>query len=271
MHTFSLQAASHSSTHGRAATEIDRRWLAFWLSMAMPGAGQAYGRHWSAVGWLAACGLLGVAAMQFADWPIRILWVLSSVVLSLTSGEHAKRLSEAQRWPRDRSKPTPSVAVAWHQPRGRSIGATIELRLPISPELLWRRVADLPSFLTIDPFHDRVTLAGGPPRVGMAMTLHHQIFGWALDRQSRLLRWDEGVGYSFSDLSSHCPGEWFPHVFHVDVEPIVDQNKLLVQATSRLRVRVVGKWTNGFIPVCLSRFWVLYVMREHARLLREYL
>jgi len=61
--------------------------------------------------------------------------------------------------------------------RGRSLQARIVLHTDLSVEELWTRVSDLTSFLTLDPFHDRVTLMRGKPAAGVDVVLSHRAFG----------------------------------------------------------------------------------------------
>jgi hypothetical protein len=91
--------------------------------------------------------------------------------------------------------------------------------------------------------------------------LEHAAFGFTSIRFGRLLRWDEGRGYAFSDLSARGPGRGFPHVFFVTVEPGEG-------ARTWLRVRVRGRWTARWLPAVLRQWWLRYVCAEHARLLR---
>ena len=40
-------------------------------------------------------------------------------------------------------------------------------------------------------------------------------------------------------------------------------------ARTRLTIDVRGKWTTPWVPMGLALAWLRYVMREHARRLRE--
>ena len=130
-----------------------------------------------------------------------------------------------------------------------------------SREQLWAQIRDLPRFLTIDPFHDQVTLMRDQPVVGVDLVLSHNAFGRRFLRFGKIIGWREGVGYTFSDLSARGPRVGFPHVFMVSIEPQDD--------VSRLTIRVRGRWTSRLIPVWLGRQWIRLVCREHARLLRK--
>ncbi len=74
-------------------------------------------------------------------------------------------------------------------------------------------------------------------------------------RQGRLLRWREGEGYSFSDLSMKRPGRRFPHVYIYKVMKVDAMN-------SRVRIAVRGKWTARVWPRAVVRLWLWWVMRH---------
>jgi hypothetical protein len=136
------------------------------------------------------------------------------------------------------------------------------LDVPRPAAEVWREISDLPRFLCIDPFHVRVVLYGPAPAAGVRMGLEHRAFGVALWRRGRLLRWEEGRGYAFSDLSLRGPERGFPHVFFLRIEEAEEGS------ASRVAIDVRGKWTATWLPVTLGQWWLRYVMREHARLLR---
>jgi hypothetical protein len=128
----------------------------------------------------------------------------------------------------------------------------------------WRRVSDLPAFLTIDPFHERVVLMRDAPAAGVDLVLWHNAFGRRFARFGRILSWREGCGYTFSDLSPRGPRHGFPHVFAVAVDPLPGRAE-----QSRLTIAVRGKWTSPLVPAAIGRWWIWLVCREHARLLRK--
>ena len=96
----------------------------------------------------------------------------------------------------------------------------IALTVTQSPERLWKQVRDLPRFLTIDPFHDQVTLMRDEPAEGVDLVLSHNAFGRRFLRFGRIVAWQEACGYTFSDLSARGPRTGFPHVFMVQIEPL---------------------------------------------------
>jgi hypothetical protein len=235
-----------------AAIPGDRdKWTAFLLSLVVPGAGQLWARRWSCLAWFAAAAALSVLPLP----PAGRVFVLT--VLGLCSAEHAKRGLEPAR----RSAPATTSRVSCGETRGTFVDLWIELDVPRPCGDVWRTVADLPRFLCIDPFHARVRVLGPRLEAGTALVLEHRAFGFTFLRFGRLLRWDEGRGYAFSDLSARGPGRGFPHAFFVTVEPGEG-------ARTRLRVRVRGRWTARWLPPALGQWWLRYVCAEHARLLR---
>ena len=76
----------------------DRRdvWIAFVLSVALPGAGQFWKRHWSGVAWLFAGALLIVFWALVRENVGRIwlpLQYASFLMLGILSGLHASRVA----------------------------------------------------------------------------------------------------------------------------------------------------------------------------------
>lgn len=234
------------------------RWAAFLLSLAVPGAGQLYARHWSCVAWFvplvalsAGPALLGPLGPTVAAG----LTFLAAALLGLASAEHAKRCLEP---------PAPGRGVPARidcaPGRGRMVRLLIELEVPRPLAEVWAVVADLPRFACVDPFHSRVVVLGDALRPGVQLALEHQAFGLTFWRFGRLLTWRPGHGYAFSDLSAHGRRHGFPHVFFVSVLPAAADRTCL-------RIDVRGKWTAP-VPLSVGRWWLLYVCQEHARLLR---
>lgn len=237
------------------------KWTAFLLSACVPGAGQLAARSWTCLAWFIAAGLLAAAIQQFPP----AAWLLppklaAGIALALLSAEHAKRLLE----PRSRAGQARVAAASCNfRRRGRLLDIEFAMEVARSQEDLWRLVGDLPRFLTIDPFHDRVTLMRDRPAVGVDLLLSHNAFGRRFLRFGRIVAWDEGSGYTFSDLSSRGSRVGFPHVFIVRLAPADDPRQ------TRLSVQVRGRWTSRLVPVWLGMLWVWLVCREHARLLRK--
>lgn len=239
------------------------KWTAFLLSACVPGAGQLAARSWTCLAWFAAAGLVAAAFARAGEIVDAGLWLIplqvgTGAALCLLSAEHAKRLLE-QRRPRKSGAIHSAVTCAGG--RGRNVEVAIALTVNRSPESLWNQVSDLPRFLTIDPFHDDVTLMRDQPAKGVDLVLSHNAFGRRFLRFGQILSWREGVGYTFSDLSARGPRVGFPHVFMVAIEPHPHR--------SRLTIRIRGRWTSRFVPVWIGRLWIWLVCREHARLLRK--
>jgi hypothetical protein len=239
------------------------KWTAFLLSACVPGAGQLAARSWTCLAWFALAGLVAAGFALAGQLAEGAAWLLplqisAGVALCLLSAEHAKRLLETGKW---RGSRVPDAQVSCSGGAGRQVEVVISLVVDQSPKQLWQQVRDLPRFLTIDPFHDQVTLMRDQPAKGVDLVLSHNAFGRRFLRFGRIIAWDEGVGYTFSDLSSHGPRVGFPHVFLVAIEPLGD--------FSQLTIRVRGRWTSRLIPVWLGRQWIRLVCREHARLLRK--
>ena len=205
------------------------KWAAFWLSLAVPGAGQLLAGRWSCLAYFAAVVALIAALPRAGSWA-------ALAALGLAAAEHAKRCVEGDRW-RGRAEPAAVRArVVDRSGRGRRVDLRIELEVARPPAEVWARVADFPEFVTIDPFHSRVIVLGPELRPGVALALEHRAFGVKFLRFGRLLRWREGRGYTFSDLSGRSGGRgFFPHVFDFAVEP----------AAAGARPRPAWSWGSG--------------------------
>jgi len=244
-----------------AKTERDK-WTAFLLSLAVPGAGQMWsGSLWCLV-WFLAVAAWGIAAHFSNLETVPGLHMAMLLGLGLLSAEHAKRLLE----PSSTSKRKPARShIVCRSNNKRAVRLDISVDFSMSQETLWRRIADLPRFLTIDPFHEQITMAQDKPAAGVGLTLYHNAFGWRFQRVSRILRWHAGHEYAFSDLSAKHPGQSFPHVYYILAETIEGDE----QFQSRLLIRIRGKWTSNWIPTWLGLWWLRYVSWECARLLRK--
>lgn len=249
------------------ATHRIDKWTAFLASLAAPGAGQLLcGSAWC-LPWFLGAGALAVLSRMAAAWGtagFACSW-LALAIVGLASAEHAQRLASLPRRPKQRGTRS---RVRCFPPRGRSVKLRLELDIQRPAAEVWSKVADLPAFLCIDPFHTRVVFleappaAGLQPKPGLHLALEHEAFGIRFWRFGRLLHWREGCGYAFSDLSARGNGRGFPHVFFVSVAAAG-------AAASRVRVEVRGKWTSRWIPVRWGAWWLRYVVHDHARLLRR--
>jgi len=244
------------------------KWTAFLLSACVPGAGQLAARSWTCVGWFLAAGMLAAALSQMSGPWLFPLQFVAGIALCLVSAEHAKRLMESRS---DSANGVVRASVCKSHSRGRQIDIAISLDVPRSQEELWKQISDLPHFLTIDPFHDQVTLMRDMPAVGVDLVLSHNAFGWRFLRFGRIIAWREGSGYTFSDLSPRGSKQGFPHVFMIDLQPVAtaSENRTTTRLLTRLSIRVRGRWTSSISPGWVGRLWVWLVCREHARLLRK--
>jgi hypothetical protein len=243
---------------------IPNKWTAFWLSACVPGAGQLAIGSSTCWGWFALTALVVAAFVQAEERAEKAAWLVplklvAGGALCLVSAEHAKRLREV----RQRERAVTQSRVRSLGGRGRQVHMVITLTVAREARELWNLASDLPRFLTIDPFHDRVTLMRSGPAVGVDLVLSHNAFGRRFFRFGRIVAWREGLGYTFSDLSGRGPRTGFPHVFTVRIAP---GNSA---AVSELTIRIHGRWTSRVVPVWMGRWWIWLVCREHARLLSK--
>jgi hypothetical protein len=245
------------------------KWTAFLLSACVPGAGQLVARSWTCLGWFAAAGAVAAGWTLVARSLNGSVWLLPlqialGVGLCLLSAEHAKRLLE-RRGEKNRSGAAKSHRCR-SKSRGRQIDIEFSLEVARSQLELWNLVSDLPRFLTIDPFHDEVTLMRDRPAKGVDLVLSHNAFGVRFLRFGQILAWEERRGYTFSDLSARGPELGFPHVFMINLEPLATAD---TKSLTRLTINVRGRWTSRLTPAWLGRLWIWLVCREHARLLAK--
>ena len=138
--------------------------------------------------------------------------------------------------------------------KGRvKLAATIDL--PMSVHRLWAEIADLPRFAVHDFFHARFELPQGRLEAGAPLVIRHSYLGIAIHRTGRVLHYEPGVGYSFSDLSRRSKTAGFPHVFTYRIEPMTAWQ-------SRLRLEVRGRWTIMWLPRWLARLWLRVVFLQ---------
>ena len=145
--------------------------------------------------------------------------------------------------------------------RGR-VDLRAESELPMSAENAWRWLRDFRRFACQDLFHRAVELDREEPQTGAAFRLKHQFAGIRIWRVGRILFWNEGRSYGFSDLSQRGPRVGFPHVYTHELLPIGDDRCCL-----RLSVR--GLWTATFIPRPLVRLWLAAVMLKTRSSMRN--
>ncbi|HZN32187.1 MAG TPA: hypothetical protein VFB80_00160 [Pirellulaceae bacterium] len=246
------------------------KWSAFLLSACVPGAGQLAAGSWTCLAWFLAAGLLAAGLLTIERFNANsAVWVLPlkagcGIGLCLLSAEHAKRLLETRP---QAGRSTVVAGACRSHSRGRAMHVEISLDMARGCEELWRLVSDLPRFLVIDPFHDRVTLMRDRPGLGVDLLLSHNAFGLRFLRFGRIVAWHEGSGYTFTDFSSRGTASGFPHVFIVHMQPVIGGQG--GAPLTRLSIHIRGRWTSPLAPAWLGRLWVWLVCREHARLLRK--
>ncbi len=147
--------------------------------------------------------------------------------------------------------------------RGSAIRLKIELEIKQPYAQVWERVRDLPRFGTIDPLHRRILILGPRLEQGVEIAILHSLLGVSFYRYGRILRWEEGRGYAFSDLSGRGFNTGFPHVFFIEVVSVRGPNEPL----TRLTVRIQGRWTAGWMPVWLRQIWLTSICTIHRWLL----
>ena len=236
------------------------KWTAFGLSLIAPGSGQLLAGSVSGLAWLVAAAFLTIMISLNIDSHSAWNYCLQSslwLVFCLASAWHARGLLEMQPpWPNSVcTKPT--VACEVH--RKRRVSASLCIPTSLSSTELWNRIRQLEAFLTIDPFHERITLMRKEPAAGVDIVLHHNAFGCKFDRFGRILYWHEGIEFAISDLAAGDPRQGFPHVFHYRIEKDGDK--------SSLTIRIRGRWTSRAIPIWLGRLWIAFVCRYHGMLL----
>ncbi|HZL36018.1 MAG TPA: hypothetical protein VFC78_11950 [Tepidisphaeraceae bacterium] len=136
------------------------------------------------------------------------------------------------------------------------------LDIPLSATSIWGQLRDFRRYARHDFFHAEMTLDGGIPRAGAALTLCHRYAGFRVDRVGRILIWREGVGYSFSDLSTRGPRAGFPHVLSYRLQPAG-------QSSCRLHIRVRGLWTARHVPRWAAWLWLTWVFGHIVRNVRN--
>ena len=122
-------------------------------------------------------------------------------------------------------------------------------RAPLSSTTAWEALADLERFACLDHFHRSVEIDGETPRQGADIRIEHRMLGVGFWRVGRILRWQPGRGWAFSDLSAGGKDTGFPHVFQVEVAPSGPES-------CTLDLAVTGSWTARFLPRWAVRLWL---------------
>lgn len=137
-------------------------------------------------------------------------------------------------------------------PRGR-IYLRGTLDLPLRVSVVWGQMRHFAHFITLDPFHVHIDIIDNQAETAARLVIHHRFFLIHIIRVGHILKWREGQGYSFSDLSKRGPRVGFPHVFTYDVQ----SNGI---DASRLSITVRGRWTANFLPQWAIKLWLRWVL-----------
>jgi len=143
----------------------------------------------------------------------------------------------------------------------RRVRASVSLVAPLSRAEAWGQMRDIERFGTLDPLHARLRVLGFHAAAGVSIIIEHRLAGVAVDRVGRILRWEDGVGYAFSDLSSRSPRVGFPHVIQVRL----DEHPNGVRWTYTVR----GRWTARKIPRWVACLWIRWVLAHVATAVRR--
>lgn len=142
-------------------------------------------------------------------------------------------------------------------PRGR-VDCFARLELPVGAGRAWGRLRDFRRFAAQDFFHHDVRVVGGVARAGAALEIPHRFGPFRVTRVGRILAWEEGCGYGFSDLSRRRPRAAFPHAYRYELRPLGGER-------CRLEISVRGRWTTRMLPRPLVRLWLVWVFSHIVR------
>jgi hypothetical protein len=124
--------------------------------------------------------------------------------------------------------------------------------LPVAASVAWGQLRDFRLFAAQDFFHAAVRTDARGVRQGARLEIDHRFGPFATTRVGRILRWEENVGYSFSDLSRHGVRAGFPHVYRYHLRP-AGQSRCVLEVT------VAGLWTARLLPRWVVRLWLRWV------------
>ncbi len=145
--------------------------------------------------------------------------------------------------------------------RNARVQVTATVHVPLSLHLVWGRMRDFAWFTTLDPFHARVRVLAPHCRVGAGLIIDHRFLFIRIVRVGRILRWVEGAGYCFSDLSARGARRGFPHIYSYQVYALNEH-------ASCIEVSVTGRWTANRLPRWLTKLWLRFVMAHAAARIR---
>lgn len=116
----------------------------------------------------------------------------------------------------------------------------------------WACVSNFEEIACLDFFHAGVELEPPRAQAGASLRIRHHWCGVEFVRVGRILYWNEGRGYAFSDLSRRTPQLGFPHVYHIGLNSDGGSR-------STVTVRVRGRWTARALPRLLIRAWLGWI------------
>jgi hypothetical protein len=133
-----------------------------------------------------------------------------------------------------------------------------EMDLPFCADVAWGRLRDFRTFAAQDFFHASVRVDAGGVRPSARLEIDHRFGPLFTTRVGRILKWEEGVGYSFSDLSRAGPRCAFPHVYRYRLRA-AGPSRCMIELT------IAGLWTTRWLPPPLVRLWLLWIFSHIAR------
>jgi hypothetical protein len=149
-----------------------------------------------------------------------------------------------------------------HLSPGGRVRCEAVIALPMSARRAWGQIRDFHRYAAHDHFHAGFTIAGNVPRAGADLTIEHRYGPFGLQRVGRILRWREGDGWAFSDLSRRGRRVGFPHVLSMRLADTADG--------CELAIRVTGQWTAP-TPRWVARLWLWWVMNAIVQTTRNQL
>ena len=135
----------------------------------------------------------------------------------------------------------------------RRVECIARAALPMSARRAWGQIRDFHRFAAHDPFHANIAIDGQVPQAGARLSIEHRYGPLRIRRVGRILKWREGVGFAYSDLSQRGTRCGFPHVMSIAVAGSDARD------TSILTVRVTGRWTLP-VPRWMALMWLRWVM-----------
>jgi len=242
------------------ANNFEDKWNAIALSFLIPGSGQLLVGSWQSIIWFALAALLSVVLRHvFPAQSILSIFcgALSFIMLGFFSAQNIKHFIERKQ--KRSMNPNIKEEMLCESIVDDKVDISLSIHVPLNRKRLWNIISNLEQFLIVDPLHKCVRIENE-----QKIILEHEVLGYRFLRFGKILYWDEGYGYAFSDISSRGSNKGFPHVFYIN---ITSEN----EETSKLNIRVRGKWTDKWIPKFLRNLWLRNICREHSLLLLNYL